>query len=290
MLASGLGASIMIALVRHLSADLSSPQVVFLRNAAALVFFLPWLFRVGVSNLKTRRFRMYTARGVIGLIAMYMWFYSLTIIELPTATALSFTAPLLNALLAVALFKESYGPHRWAALFIGFAGAWVVLRPGTDAFDPTHLIVIASASMWALSGVIIKSLTHTDDPTKVAFFMVLFMTPLSLPLALLYWEPLPLRLWPWIAFLGLISCLFQIALSKAIALAPFYVILPFDFTRLIFVSLIAYFFFDEVLTWNTLYGALLIMGGAVYSAYRESRASRRKNRGGRGAATLLSEE
>jgi drug/metabolite transporter (DMT)-like permease len=268
--------SFMVVILRLMSElDIPFTQAVFFRNAAALVFFLPWAIRQGSKVLKTSRLQLYSARATVGLVAMYIWFYSLTVLSLPTATALSFTAPLMNALLAVILLKEHFGIHRITALIIGFLGALVILRPGSEAFDANGLFVIFSATLWAWSAVIIKNLSKTESPNAIAFYMVLLMTPMSLPLALMDWTWPTMQGWILIAALGITSNMFQVALSKAIAITEFAVILPFDYTRLLFTSIMAYLIFGEVLDFWTFIGSLIIMASAVYTAYREHAHARK---------------
>ncbi len=285
MLASCFTGAMMINLVRYISEafEMHTFLIVFYRNAFALLLFLPWLARTGVhifdlSILKTRRMKLYLWRAIAGLTAMYFWFYSLAVIPLSTATALSFTAPLFTAFLAVILLGERYGVHRWAALAAGFIGTIVVLRPGMEDFDFNALWTLVAAIFWAISSLLIKSLTSTEKPALVAFYMVLMMTPASLPMAIPYFEPLTFEILLWLIVLGLISNIFQICLTSAFASTDLVVVQPFDFTRLIFVSAIAYFVFGEVIDGYTLIGAAIIMASAVYAAYREALHERREKK------------
>lgn len=272
MVISCFWAAVMGAQIRHLyMMGLSAEELVFYRNAVALVLLLPWVLRYGRGELfKTRRLGLYGLRSLIGLIAMYLWFYALVSIPLADATALSFTAPLFSALLAVFFLKDKMGRHRVAAMVIGFVGVLLVLRPGSEAFQADAIIALCAASGWAFSTIFIKMLTKTDKPRIVVFFMVLFMTPMSLPLALPYLHVMSLEIWGWIILLGIISNLFQISLSNAIALTDISVILPFDFLRLVFISIIAYFAFGEVVDIWSYIGGAVILCGAAYSAYREA--------------------
>lgn len=274
MLLSAFGSACMVSLVRYLTTELPSAQVVFLRNGMALLLFLPWVLRHPKRALYTKRINVYALRAAVGLVAMQMWFYALSVLPLPMATSLSFTSPLLTAILAAIYLGERYSYHRWMALFIGFLGTLVILHPWSAEFNPNALIAVASAMMWAISGLLIKSLSVTDHAMKVSFMMVLLMTPLSFPFAVIVWEEIPNHLWLALFALGLASNVMQVSLSKAIAIAPFYIILPVDFTRLLFVCIIAYFAFGELMSFNTFCGAVLIMGAAFYSAWRDALRAR----------------
>lgn len=276
MLMSCFGAAVMMAMVRHLSDSLPSTTIVFYRNLAALIWFLPWLIHTKAQFIRTSRWKMYGLRGLLGMIAMQLWFYSLSVVDLPQAVALSFTSPLITAGLAMLLFKEKGGIAVWGALGAGFIGALVILRPGLDGFDPNAIWVMVTAAIWSTSGIIIKSLSRTDSPVTIVCFMGLVMTPLSLPVALIdwHWVTDPELLF-WLVMLGLVSNLFQIAMSYAIATTDLVHILPYDFSRLVFVSLIAWPAFGEVLDPVTLFGAVIILAAAVVATRLETRRTKR---------------
>ncbi len=277
MLLSAFGVAVMMTSVRYLSAHMPIAQIVLLRNVLALLLFLPWVMHQKKHAFETTRMRLYWVRAGVGMFAMYLWFYALKVIELPIAVSLSFTAPLLTAIIAMFVFGERYGLHRAGALLIGFIGTLVILQPGTDAFALVNLVAVAAAVCWAINGTVVKLITSTDSPSKIAFFMVLMMTPMTVPAGVLAWQPIDSGLWGWLIVLGISSNLFQVPLGRALQLAPFYVVLPVDFTRLIFASVFAWFFFAETITYTTLIGALLVMSGAVYTAYREAKHATRNH-------------
>jgi drug/metabolite transporter (DMT)-like permease len=272
MLCSCFIAGIFVSLARQASLTQHPFEIVFFRNIFAMLCFVPWVYRRGVKrtfvNLKAGQFRWHAARALCGIAGMLTWFYAISVVDLPLATALSFTAPLFTAMLAVLVFKEQYGFHRWAALAIGFLGTVVILRPGTEHFEPVALIVLVSTVFWAISGMIIKRLTQRDDPILVAFYLTVLVTPLALPFALFVWKTPTWEDMGWFVLIGIAASAFQITLSKAIAATEFAVILPFDFTRLIFVSIFAYFWFGQVIDQATLVGSVMILAGAAYTAYK----------------------
>ena len=275
MILQCLGAAILTCIVRHLAETLPTPVIVFGRNFFALVLLLPWYFLKGRHIVHKPRWRLYLMRGGFGLVAMQLWFHALSVVALPTATALSFASPLISAILAVLIYKEKTTYATWLSLCVGFGGVLLILRPGTDAFQWSALWVMVTAAMWSISGIIIKSLIRTQSPVAVVFFMGVIMTPLSLPFLLMQWQMPVGTEWLWLIALGLVSVSFQIALSMAIASTDLVHILPYDFSRLLFVSVIAYFFFGEVLDGWTLVGSLIIIGATVTSTHHESRKARR---------------
>lgn len=272
MVASSVFAALMINTVRHLTESLHPFYVVFLRNFVSLIFIAPFILPHKKTVFQTKKLHLYSMRTLFGLSAMTMWFYSLSLVPLSQATALSFTAPLITSAAAILFFNEKSSRARWIALFFGFAGTIVILRPGLEGFTTASLIVLIAATFWGFNGLLIKKLSKTEPPAVIVFYMMLMMAPLSLPAAFPYLKWLSLEQIFWVCFLGVIANLFQISLSNAFSKTELTIVLPFDFLRLIFVSIIAYFAFGEKVDIYTLAGGIMILGSTVFIAYKESRS------------------
>ena len=272
MVASCFWAGVMMVLVRYISFGMHTAELVFFRNCFALLWWIPWVCYLGKDALKVKSDkRLFLLRGMIGVTAMHGWFYALAVLPIADATALSFTAPLFTTLIAILFLKEKIGIHRITALLIGFIGALIVLRPGSGSFTGGGLMMLGVAFAWACVGIIIKVLTRTERPEVVVIYMTLIMTPLSIPGAVMNWQPVTLPQIGWLVLLGLISNVFQFFLSTSISKADMTVILPYDFLRLVFASILAFLAFGEVPDVMSVLGAAVILSGAVYAAYREKK-------------------
>ncbi len=178
----------MVNLVRHLTATFDPLQVVFFRNLFGLLAMLPWLTRGGLGVLRTERLGLHVLRAAIGMAAMFLWFTTLSLMPLAEATALSFTAPLFTSVLAVVFLGEVMRVRRWTATLIGFLGAIVILRPGTEALDPVALLAVLTAAVWASSTILVKIMARTESAGAIVTYLTLFLTPLSLVPALFVWQ------------------------------------------------------------------------------------------------------
>ena len=264
--------SSMTALIRHLSQELHPFEIVFFRNALGLAFLLPWLLRVGLGRLRTRRYGLHGLRVVIGLTAMLCWFTAVTLMPIAEATALSFTAPLFGTLGAALVLREKVQGRRWAAIAVGFAGAMIILRPGIEALTGPALLVLAASVSMACGVLVVKTLSRTDSATAIVFYMGLLMTPLSLVPALFVWQAPALAGWLGLVALGGLATLGHLMFVRALATADASAVLPFDFSRLIFVAFLGFVFFGEqpdVWTWI---GAAVIFMATLSTARREARA------------------
>jgi len=207
---------------------------------------------------------------------MSAFFYSISIIPLTDAIALTFAVPLITTFLASIFLGEKVGIHRWMALFIGFLGVIVIVRPGHSGFQSASLIVLVATISWSISNILIKKLSHTDHPRAMVFIMMLIMTPLTLPGALYVWQPPHINEIMWLILLGLFTNEAQFCMNKAYKNSEMSVVMPLDFSRLIFTTIFAYLFFAEIIDIWTLLGSLIIFSSSIYIANREARMRRRR--------------
>jgi len=271
MIGSGASFAAMIAIVRFLSADMHTIEIAFFRNLFGLAFMVPWVLRVGLDGLRTKRFGTHLFRSLVGLAAMLCFFTAIGLLPVAEVTALTFTAPLFASVGAALVLKERVRLRRWTAILVGFAGALIILRPGVETIQPAALIALASAAFMAVAVLSVKALSRTEAPNVIVVYMGLLITPLSLIPALFVWTAPTLDMWIWLVLMGLMATLGQVMLTRACAAADASVILPFDFSRLVFVAILGFLLFGErpdIWTWV---GAALIIAATVYVAHRESK-------------------
>ena len=280
-----LGFSAMNLLIRMASAELDPLQIAFFRNFFSLALMLPWLTRHWPEALVTRRLKHHVMRALVGLTAMLLWFYSVALLPLSEAVALNFTVPLFATAGAALFLGEVVRARRWAATAIGFLGVLVIVRPGFAEVTPLMALPVVAAAFMAVSVLFVKSLSDTEAPATIVLYMNLFLTPLSLIPALFVWE------WPswpvWLAVIatGFIATLSQIMVTRAYKVADASLVLPFDYTRLPFIAIMAYIVLGQTTDIWTWVGAGIIAASSLYIARREAKlAAEHKLRGVAGAA------
>jgi drug/metabolite transporter (DMT)-like permease len=266
--------SIMNYLVRLAGQELNPIEVAFFRNLFALLFMLPWLLRVGRAGLATRRLGVHVWRALVGLGAMFCWFYSVTVMPLAEAVSLNFTVPLFATAGAALVLGEVVRARRWTATVVGFLGVLVILRPGFTEVSWVMCLPILAAAFMAAATLFVKSLSETESPNTIVLYMNLLLTPLSLLPALFVWQWPSAETFVYMALLGMLAATAHIALTRAYSLADASAILPLDYTRLPFVAVIAFFAFGEVPDHWTWVGAGIIASSALYIAHREMRIAR----------------
>ncbi len=274
MIAACAGFATMSALIRHISAELHAFEIAFFRNFFGLVVLLPWLMRSGFGVLRTKRLGLYALRGLFGLLAMMCWFWAITVMPLAEAVALSFTVPIFATVLAVLILGEAVHARRWTAMAVGFAGAMIILRPGVEEVGLPQLAVIVAAVFMASAVIAVKMLSRTETTTAIVAYMGIFLAPVSLVPALFVWRTPGWETLLWLVGLGATASFAHACLTRSFAAADASAVMPYDFSRLIFVSVIAYFAFGEVADLWTWVGATIIVGAAVYIARRDQLQAR----------------
>lgn len=261
----------MHALVRQVSADLHPIQIAFFRNLFGLLVFLPWFVRQGLGPLRTRRFPLHALRACMNVLAMFAFFTSLSLVPLAKVTALSFTAPIFAALLSMALLGESFRVRRWSAIVLGFAGMLLILRPGLQEIDLGTALVLASSLSWGGTIIIIKLLGRTESSVTTTVYMNLLLAVLSFVPALFVWRTPGLETWAWLIVIGVTGTLGQILLAQSLREADPGVVMPFDFLKLVWASLLGYLLFAEVPDLFVWIGGTVIFASSTYLAYREAK-------------------
>ena len=262
--------STMGVFIKLSSSQLHPLEVVFFRNFLALFFLTPWIFHQRATVFKSNRKKLYTLRAVFNVVGMAAGFTALTLIPLAEATALSFTAPLFATLGAVLILGEIVRQRRIIAIFFGFVGMLIILRPGIEAVSPGALLAIANAITIAITVLIVKKLTTTEKPITIVVYMALLQTPMALIPALFYWEWPSLITWTWLFCLAGAGTIGHLMYTKAIQLAEVSQLQPIDFVRLPIIALFGYIVFAEQPSiWVWIGGAVIFLSTA-YVTHREA--------------------
>ena len=257
--------------IRQVAADIHIFEIALFRNVFAVLIFLPVLFRTEANPFRTRKVGLLTFRAVLNTVAMLAFFHALTLIPLTEVTALTFTTPLFASLLAVVFLHEQMSGRRWAGLVIGLLGALIILRPGVQVIGLGSMMVLLSTATWACALMCIKVLTRTESAVTIALYAGLMQVPFALVASLFVW------VWPswWqlalLAFIGGLGGFAQLCLSQAFRDADTTLVLPVDFTKLIWAGLAGFLMFGEIPDIWTVLGAVVVFGAVFYMASQERR-------------------
>lgn len=271
-----LGASLFFGthgpLVRFsVEAGMDPLAVGFFRSVVLLLLILPWIVSHRQTALRSRRPFSQILRGIFSMAGLILLVAAQARLPLAEVSALTFAAPLFGILGAAFLLGESVRARRWIATLVGFAGVWIVLRPGISSVDPLFALPLISAVFIAASNLMIRSLSHADAPTTTVAWLAMVSVPVTLIPALFAWSWPSLEAMFWMALLGAAGLGAHICLVRAFTAAEASAVLSYDYSRLIVTSALGFILFAEVPTIWTWIGGAVIVGAVVYIARHESR-------------------
>lgn len=270
MAAGGFLFSILNTIVRAIAMQMDPFEVQFLRYLFGLLVMLPWVFKAGARNYWPTDVKGQFWRGGVHTMGMVLWFIALPKIPLADMTAISFTGPIFIMIGASWFLGEPMRRDRWIAALIGFAGVVVVVAPKmSGAGGGYHLVMLASAPLFAASFLITKALTRYEKATVIVFWQALTVSLFSLPLALLHWQD-P-SLWQWIGFFiaGILGSVGHYCWTRAFHAADISSTQSLRFLDLVWTSAWGWLIFSDVPSQSTWLGAVVILAATIWIARRE---------------------
>ncbi|MBT5048719.1 MAG: DMT family transporter [Rhodospirillaceae bacterium] len=249
----------MMAISRHLSADLHIFVIIMFRSLFGLTFLSALVFRGGTRILHTKRFKLYSIRGVTAYLSLVGYFYAATHIPLADISAIIFTRPVFACIAAILFLGELARGRRWAAIAIGFIGGLIVVRPGFAEFNIGVLFAVGAVAMTVFNTIFIKSLSFTDHPDTIAIYQGLCVAPIAFIVAMFFWSTPSWEQFAWLIAMGALGAATQRTLARSYVAADATVVTVLDFLRLPIAALIGLFFFGEwPVVWVWVGGAVIV--------------------------------
>lgn len=241
------------------------PMLVFFRSAVALLPSYLLVVRAGgVRVLRTNRLGAQIGRAAIWGGSNVASFFAFHLLPLADAIALTFAAPLFLTALSWPLLKERVSRERWIAVSVGFVGVLVMARPSGAGSSLGMVCALLCAGCNAFGTLAVRGLTRTESTASIVFYTALFMTIGSLPVLPFYWVtpgPVDLALF---CSLGLIGGISQYWTTQALFYAPAAAVSPFNYTALIWGSVIGFLVWGEVPTMAIVIGAAIVTLSGLY--------------------------
>ena len=265
-----LTAALMASGVKYLSNDLNPFTICFFRCLIGLIIVLPFIIKNKFKAIKSKNIKLQFYRSFINVISMITWFSAIGIMHLEKATALGFTTPLFTTILAVIILREVIRAHRITALFIGFLGVLIIIRPGYLPIEFGTLLMLIASFSFSIVLIMVKKLSDIDSSLTIIFYHLLFMTPLTFIIAIFFWEGINFSQFFIFVLMGSAGLISHWCLAQAFKLSDTTFIMPFQFTKLIWASFIGYVIFAESPDKWTWFGGIIIFTSVIYITYREA--------------------
>lgn len=264
-------------------------EMVVLRNLVALPFTLLFFRLEGSQGWPTtKQSRLEFIRGIFLFLSYTSFMMGLAALPLAEVEAIRFSGPMMITILSVFILGERVEPVRWLALFVGFLGVLLIVRPGSASFNIGSIFILISVLFYALAVMSTRKLQTTDSSATMAYFssfVYLAAALILIPLTLIIGE-IP-NAHPSIAFLfhhwsmptlldgfimgglGLVWAGWTYFMARAYSLAQASVAAPFEYLSLPINVMWGFVIWREIPTWLTWVGACLTLLSGLFIMYRE---------------------
>ena len=268
-------------LVKVSSLYLSPAQVLFFLTGGSLIVFALLAILQNEPLNDPRAFSpillVRYSSEVIGMVGMVT---ALAYVPLSLVGAITQATPLLVALGAVLFLGEKVSWRRWTSIVVGFLGVLLVIQPSGEAFDVS--VLWAVLAMVALS---VRDLTTRLTPpgmpsSSLATYTMIAATPFAGLWVLVSGEsfiPVDANWWV-LAAMVLLGSLGYLLLIASIRTTEVSVVMPFRYTRILFLLVLGIFVFDENPSTAMYIGVTLIIASGVYMMWRERRVKQETGR------------
>ncbi|MEY3510262.1 MAG: hypothetical protein RI914_861 [Pseudomonadota bacterium] len=260
---------------REATRELSVFQIMLMRSVLGMGLLWPLVHAAGgLSAMRTQRLPQHALRNGVHYAAQYGWFVALTLIPLAQLVSIEFTMPIWSAVLAVFFLGERMNGRKWLAVVLGLVGVAVIVRPSAGTVDAGQLIALACAFGFAISVVLVKSLTQTEAAITVIFWMLVIQSAIGLVPALLVWQWPSAQTWGWVLVVAFCGTYSHYCFARAMQHADTTVVVPMDFLRVPLTALAGWLVYSEQVDLLTGLGVLLILTGNALNLFRWPRPGR----------------
>ena len=237
-------------------------------NLTLWVFFL---FKgAKFSNLRrTERPLLQIIRPAFLVCSISSLFIGLTYLPIAEATVIGFVAPLFITALSVPILKEHVDIHRWSAVAIGLVGVIIIIRPGGDLWHLASVMPLLGALFFALFQIITRLLAATERTHTTLFYTGLGGLAWSSLIVPFVWvTPSITHIFVFLST-GAMGAVAHLCMISAFDRAEASLLAPYNYTKLIWVSVLGYLIFNDVPSLDMWIGAIIIVSAGFYVLYRE---------------------
>ena len=208
-------------------------------------------------------------RGALLALEVIVMITSFTLLGLIESHAIFSIYPLLVAALSGPVLKEFVGWKRWSAIFIGFIGVMIILKPSNNVFSLEAIIPLVAALMFALYSLLTRYAARQDTSMTSFFWTGLIGAVVMSIVGSGYWIALKPVDWAWLGLLCILACLAHYLLIKCYELSEASSLQPFAYLQLLFATIIGLWIFSEKLEVHVVMGAFLVVLSGLFAIWRE---------------------
>ncbi len=254
--------------------NISFVELVWFRSLISIIITVSYLrgMKIPIWGKPENRKLLYL-RGIFGVTALSLFFYTLQKLPLATAITLQYTSPLFTALFAVLFLGEIVRRIQWFWFAVAFAGILVMRGSAEGITWSLFIIGVSSAALAGAAYTVISKLKNREHPVVVVLYFPLIAIPvMSIFLPTVWKTPVGIE-WLFILLMGVATQFGQVYLTKAYQAADASRVAIFKYLGVIFGLGFDLFIFDIRHSWGVLAGIGLVVFGVIMQVIQKSASS-----------------
>ena len=236
--------SVLAALIKFSSQFIHPIEQAFFRNFISVLILIPFVIQVKKIINKRSNIKLLVFRGIFGGATMILLFWSYSLIPLSQAMAVSFSTPLFIYLGAILFFREKTSKLNNFIIFLGFILTIIIIRPDLEIRLGVFLALIAAITH-AITGLLVKEISRNESVITLMFSMVLLMTPITGLSSIKIWSTPNIQEFCLLVIISVVATLGNFCWTKALSITKLTNLMSFDFSKLLFTTILGFFFFEE---------------------------------------------
>ena len=208
-------------------------------------------------------------RGLILSLNNCLVVYTFTLLGLVETHAIIACYPLIVAGLSVPFLGEKFGWRRWTAIFVGFVGVIIILRPSTNIISEGSIFALIGAIMFAVYLILTRYVSKQDSAITSFFWTGIGGTVTMSIISLFIWNNILEEDYLWLFIMCLLSASSHFMMVKTLQIAEAFVIQPFSYLQLVFGSIIGVTIFSESINSMVVLGVIVVIGSGLFTTWRE---------------------
>ena len=249
-------------------------QILFLKYIFTLFLSVAESYRKKNNNFFiSKNFKLQITRSILSIIESGCFVLSFKYLTLADAHSIASLTPVIVVALSAIILRENVNLKTWIAIFFGFLGVLIIMRPGLSIFDPKSLIPLVAAFFLSLYQIVTRKVSENDSSeTSLFYTSILGIIIMSFMLPF-FWQPM--QSFSYFIFLGVgfffsVGIYFQII---ALGYAKASVVQPFHYTLVLWAIILGYIFYNDLPDIPTLIGATVITISGIYVLNSRTRSN-----------------
>jgi S-adenosylmethionine uptake transporter len=252
-------------------------QLVFLRSLVGFMSVAPlmWRHRAKLTNLSN--IRNHLARVGFNSIALTMNFAAFAALPLALVTAIGFTRPLIQLVMAALILGESVSRTRYVFTAFGFIGIMIIVQPDAIPWNMGLAAAFGSVVFGTLAIIQTRRLAGENTVVLMLFYTVGLTVLTAVPAAIV-WVPIPWSEAPSIILVGVLAQMGQYCWLQAYQKQEARLLAPIGYLSIIFSGFAGWLYFGEVPSLSLCFGAAIVIMTTILATPAERWLKNRKHR------------